>query len=136
VYLCKTFSHDFLLPNGGSTPSAEVVEIAGTRVVLSGFSVTLASLKENQDPGGVTFALIPSVSFQSMDSSNTTVLSVPATVFLSGSGNIGGGVAQPLIKIPGRGVLLDDGLRVNPVFPFAPGVSGEYSMVVNLVYST
>ncbi len=129
----KTFS-DIYAP-AASAALSEVVIVApvGTRCVLGAFAIDLTLENGGDGSTSYIFTWLPRVAFQSMDASFTTRFAVPAVISHMGYFNWTGSHAGVLNKVPGPGILFDDGMRFQIDIP---GIFNRRMHVsVNLVYS-
>ena len=131
----KTFSNQYESTASVAFSTTEDVAPAGTRCVLGAFAIDLTL---DVGGGGVTsytFTDLPRVEFQSMDASFTPRFAVPAVITYFGIFGWPGPHSGVLNKVPGPGILFDNGMRFKIDIP-AGGVGlGGLHVSVNLVYS-
>jgi len=130
----KTFS-DIYAPAGGAALSeAVIVAPVGTRCVLGAFAIDLTLEAGADGVSSYSFTDLPRVAFQSMDASFTTRFAVPVVLAHLGLSNTySGSHVGVLNKVPGPGILFDDGMRFQIDIPAISIRSLHVS--VNLVYS-
>ena len=131
----KTFSDEYESTATVALSEVETVVPAGTRCVLGAFAIDYTL---DAGGGGVVtyiFTDLPRVEFQSMDASFTPRFAVPAVITHYGILNWPGSHSGVLNKVPGPGILFDNGMRFKIDIP-AGGVGlGGLHVSVNLVYS-
>jgi hypothetical protein len=131
----KFVTYSNLYSSSTTVPVSETQDIApaGTRCVLGAFAIDLTIGNGNDGSSSYTFTDLPRVEFQSMDDSFTTRFAVPAVQSAIVFGLWGGSHTGVLNKIPGPGILFDNGMRFKIDVPVA-AYSGLF-VTVNLVYS-
>jgi len=130
----KTFSDVYAPPDGGEALSeAVIVAPVGTRCVLGAFAIDLTLEVKTDGSSSFTFTDLPRVAFQSMDASFTTRFAVPAVIAHLGHGDWASPPSGVLNKVPGPGILFDDGMRFRIDIPSY--IFGRLHVSVNLVYS-
>jgi len=129
----KTFSNIYAPDAAEALSEAVIVVPVGTRCVLGAFAIDF-TLEDGSD--GVvsdSFTDQPRVAFQSMDASFTTRFAVPAVMARRGLFNLPASHSGVLNKVPGPGILFDDGMRFKIDIPAILVRSLHVS--VNFVYS-
>ncbi|HIB77459.1 MAG TPA: hypothetical protein EYO58_07555 [Flavobacteriales bacterium] len=129
----KTFSNIYAPAGGAALSEAVIVAPVGTRCVLGAFAIDLTLENGADGVDSYTFTDLPRVAFQSMDASFTTRFAVPAVISHFGVVNLTGQHAGVLNKVPGPGIMFDDGMRFQIDIPAILFRSLHVS--VNLVYS-
>ena len=132
----KTFSDVYAPPDGGEALSeAVIVAPVGTRCVLGAFAIDLTLEVKTDGSSSFTFTDLPRVAFQSMDASFTTRFAVPAVLTHVGLANSTGAHGGVLNKVPGPGILFDNGMRFEIDIPAGGWPFGGFHVSVNLIYS-
>jgi len=139
---CKTFSNVYRSTDSVAYSNTVEVVPSGTRCVLGVFCLDLSAYSVFGAPVSATYTDQPRVAFQSMDSSFTTKFYVPAVHFQYGLVPPGFGGARSGVpnKVPGPGILFEDGLRLEidiPIGDLDPTFLLDRSLFVsiNLIYS-
>lgn len=138
---CKTFSNVYRSTDSAAYSNTVEVVPSGTRCVLGVFCLDLSAYSIFGPPTSTTYTDQPRVAFQSMDSSFTTKFSVPAVNFQYGlvPPAFGGARSGVPNKVPGPGILFEDGLRLEIDIPIgfdnSDGVDKSLFVSVNLIYS-
>jgi len=131
----KTFSDIYESTTGAAYSAAVNVVPAGTRCVLGAFSIDISLEHGAAGTTSYTFTDLSRVAFQSMDTSFTTRFAVPAVLTHVGLANATGAHGGVLNKVPGPGILFDNGMRFEIDIPAGGWPFGGFHVSVNLIYS-
>lgn len=134
----KTFSD--IYASTSSVALSEIVNVvpSGTRCVLGAFAIDMTLEHGAASTTSYTFTDLSRVAFQSMDASFTTRFAVPAVLPHAGLYALSGPHGGVLNKVPGPGILFDNGMRFQIDIPIPgpiPGFYGGFHVSVNLIYS-
>ena len=136
---CKTFSNIYNSTNTTAYSNTVDVVPSGTRCVLGVFCLDLSSASGEGGAGppvSYTFTDLPRVAFQSMDASFTTKFVVPVVYSQQTILNWGRARSGVPNKVPGPGILFDDGLRLEIDIPVGDaGTDKALFVSINLIYS-
>ena len=136
---CKTFSNIYNSTNTTAYSNTVDVVPSGTRCVLGVFCLDLSAGSGESGggpPASYTFTDLPRVAFQSIDASFTTKFVVPVVYSQQTLLNWGRARSGVPNKVPGPGILFDDGLRLEIDIPVGDsGTDKSLFVSINLIYS-
>jgi hypothetical protein len=130
---CNSFTHEFSTASG-AMDATEIVATSGQRVVVSSIFSSFSFTTGNRALAAGPIANVPRIHLTDSDDNVVFGLVPFRNQQILGFSPANGVNDSMFFQVPGRGLFLGNGLKVNALAP-APA-SGGMRLTLNLVYQT